>query len=228
MIFAALIPAAVIAAVVLVSVLVVQRARGGAELTPRALLRVYLYLASLAGLVVLAIGLASVVNYGLAVTLGDEVIYGGSSRILVGPVPPQCPPGASNCAERTVEQQAVLQRQQDQQRERRRNEELLRGITFGVFGGLFWGAHWMARRGLGEDEGAAGLRRGYLMVGTVVFGIASLVMLPTGVYQALANVLLVTPENTYRQGADALGGAIVVVPIWLLFLRLVVVEFRRA
>lgn len=64
------------------------------------------------------------------------------------------------------------------------------------------------------------------MLGTVVFGLSTIVLLPTGVYQALSNVLLSTPENYFRQGADALGGGIVSLPIWLIYLRLVVSEFR--
>jgi hypothetical protein len=66
------------------------------------------------------------------------------------------------------------------------------------------------------------------MLGTIVFGLTTIVMLPTGIYQALSNALLATPENYFRQGADALGGGIVSLPIWLVYLRLVVSEFRQA
>ena len=65
------------------------------------------------------------------------------------------------------------------------------------------------------------------MLGTVVFGLATIVLLPSGIYQALSNALLQTPRDYFRQGADALGGGIVSLPIWLLFLRLVVREFRQ-
>jgi hypothetical protein len=232
MIFGVLIPAAIIGAIALVIVLVVQRARGGMELSPRGLLRLYLYIASLAGIVVLTIGLASVVNWAFAAAAGDEFIYGGSPRPAVA-VAPRCPPGAVGCVEPGPEQQAQIlrqqeqfARQQEQQRERRRNEDLIRGITFSAFGALFWAAHWAARRGLGEEE-VAGLRRGYLMLGTIVFGLGTIVLLPTGIYQALANLILPAPDNVFRQGADALGGGIVSLPIWLLFLRLVVTEFRQ-
>jgi hypothetical protein len=131
--------------------------------------------------------------------------------------------------EQILRQQEQIARQQDQQRERRRNEDLIRGLTFTAFGALFWGAHWMARRGLGEaDDATSSLRRGYLMLGTVVFGLATIVLLPTGIYQALANAILPAPENVFRQGADALGGGLVSLPIWLIYLRLVVTELRQA
>src|SRR5205814_8830315 len=107
--------------------------------------------------------------------------------------------------------------------------DLSRGVTSTVFGARFWGAHWLARRGLGEtDPSTSALRRGYLMLGTIVFGLATIVLLPTGIYQALANALLSTPQNFFRQGADSLGGGIVSLPIWLIYLRLVVTEFRQS
>jgi hypothetical protein len=181
--------------------------------------------------VVFSIGAASVVNYGLARAAGDTFIYGGSPATQIfdrtGAAIRRCPPGATGCVEPSAEELARTERQEVEARERRRNEDLIRGVTYSIFGGLFWVAHWAARRGLGE-EGVAGLRRGYLMLGTIVFGLTTIVMLPTGIYQALSNALLATPENYFRQGADALGGGIVSLPIWLVYLRLVVSEFRQA
>jgi len=231
MIFGVLIPAAILGTVALVVVLVVQRARGGPDLSPRALLRLYLYVASLAGIVVLTIGLASVANYAVARLAGDGLIYGGSGPgpVVVTAVP-TCPPEAvaRGCVNPTPEQLDQQRTAQKQQTDRRRDEDLIRGITFTVFGALFWGAHWAARRSLGEDTPTNTLRRGYLMLGTVVFGLSTVVLLPTGIYQAIANSLLQTPQNFFRQGADALGGGIVSLPIWLIYLRLVVTEFRQS
>lgn len=227
MIIGVLAPAAVLGTIVLLGVLFLRR--DGIDLTPRGLLRLYLYIASLAGIVVLTIGAASVVNYGLARVAGDEFIYGGEPA---RPFPrPVCPPEAvgKGCVEPTPEELERQRVAQVQQRERQRNEDLLRGATYTVFGALFWTAHWGARRGLGErDPGTVALRRGYLMLGTVVFGIATIVLLPTGTYQALANVLLEAPEGYYRQGADALGGGLVTLVVWLAYLRLVVAESRQA
>lgn len=218
--------AAVLGAIALVVVLFLQRGREGIDLAPRGLLRIYLYLASLAGIVVLSIGIAATLNYGLARVAGDEFVYGGSyGRPYPSPV---CPPGAAGCKEPTAEELARQEEQQRQQQERQRNEGLLQGITYTVFGLIFWGAHWSARRGLGEtDPGMAGLRRGYLMLGTVVYGVGTIVLVPTGVYQALAFWLLPAPEGVYRQGAETLAGGLVSLVVWLIYLRLVVTEFRR-
>lgn len=216
-------PIAVLGAIALVVILFLQRGREGLDLSPRSILRLYLYVASLAGIVVFALGAGSVVNYGLARTAGDTFIYGGV------PSPAEvrkCPPGATGCVEPSADELARIQRLELESRERRRNEDLIRGITYLVFGGIFWVAHWAARRGVGEDVPA--LRRGYLMLGTIVFGLTTIVMLPTGVYQALSNVLLPATDGGFRQGADALGGGLVALPIWLVYLRLVVTEFRQA
>lgn len=226
MILGVLAPIAVVGGIALIVVLLLQRGReGGVDLSPRNVLRIYLYLASLAGIVVLTIGLASALSYGIARAAGDEFIYGGPS-----PAPPSrvCPPGATGCIEPTAEQVELQRVNEKMGRERRRDEDLIRGITFTVFGAVFWGAHWAARRGIGEaDAGMAGLRRSYLMLGTIVFGLATIILLPTGIYQALSNALLATPATFFRQGADALGGGLASLPVWLLFLRLVVREFRQ-
>lgn len=229
MIVGILAPIAVVGAVALIVILFLQRGREGVDLSPRGILRLYLYLASLAGIVVLALGLASVVSYGLARAAGDELIYGGPGP--VASIVVRCPPEAvgRGCVEPTPEQLEQQRIAQKAQTERRRDEDLIRGVTFTAFGALFWGAHWAARRGLGEAEAVmSGLRRGYLMLGTVVFGLSTIFLLPTGIYQALSNVLLATPQSFFRQGADALGGGIVSLPIWLVYLRLVVADIRQA
>ncbi len=227
MITTVLFPVAILALLVMLAVVFFQR-RDAIDLSPRGLLRTYLYLASLAGIITLAIGLASLANYGLAAAFGSEVIYGGSP--IAKPAIARCPPGATGCVETGTPADLELQRQQQlrleqEQRDRQRSEDLLRGLTFTAFGALVWGAHWAARRGLDADEGASGLRRAYLMLGTVTFGLATVIMLPTGLYQALATAILPADEFTYRQAADSLGGGIACLPIWLLFLTLLRHDF---
>jgi hypothetical protein len=112
--------------------------------------------------------------------------------------------------------------------ERRRGDDLIKGITFTVFGALFWAAHFFARRGvMGADEPSSGLRRGYLLLGTVIFGLATVILLPTGIYQALSYLILPTDPTLYRPGTgDSLPGGLVTLPIWLIFLWLVVRDVR--
>lgn len=207
-----------------------QRGRDGFDLTPRGLLRLYLYIASLAAVIVFAAGLASVTNAAIASAFGADLVYGSSHPGLIIARP--CPPGAVGCVEQTPEQReqqlAPQRRQEAEQRERRRAEDLIRGGTFTVFGAVFWLAHWVARRGvIGPEERGSPLWRAYLMLGTAIFGLTTVIALPTGVYQALAGALLpVTEFGSYRQGADSLGLGLVALGAWLIYLRLAVRELR--
>jgi len=162
--------------------------------TASALFRAYLYLASFGGVVALAIGLVALLNWGIAAIGGTPLVYGGPTDLS-----------------RPIAFSLDL--------ERRRSEDLARGVIFTAFGALFWLAHWLARNKLGlGDQGA--LYRGYLFLGTAVFGIATLVFLPNGIYQAIAGSLIVSP-GSFRQGVGgSLTPGIVSLILWLLYFRL--------
>ncbi|MDO8506339.1 MAG: hypothetical protein Q7S41_01890 [Candidatus Limnocylindria bacterium] len=215
----------VLAVVVLLVVLFLQRGREAIDTSPRSLLRAYLYAASFAGLVALIFGLSSLLNWGIAQAAGYDVVYGGAGGSPRPALVKACPPGVTGCVEPNLEE---IQRQQEEQQRRQLGEELLRGITFTVFGAIFYGAHYAARRGVvGPDEARSGLRRAYLILGTAVFGLATIVLVPTGLYQLLANAILDTPENLYRPGiADSFAPGVVSLVVWLVFLRLIVAETR--
>lgn len=227
MFFGIVISVAVVGALVLAIGLFVQRGREGVDLSPRSLLRVYLYVASIAGVIVAAGGLAALLTVGLAATpLGRDTIYGGQPRFAVAPVPVEkCPPGVS-CPQAPApeEQRRQLAAQQD----RLAGEDLIRGVTFTVFGAIFFGAHWVARRALAIDERRSLLRRAYLMLGTLAFGLATIALLPSGVTTAATNALLTAPPEIYRPPAgESLAGGIVSLAIWLVYLRLAVGDFRQ-
>lgn len=205
--------------------LVVRGGRSGFDWTPRSLVRIYLYIASLAGIVVLVVGLSSVLNAGFAAAFGDSFVYGDSS--LITPVP-ACAPTTDPNVKCVPDTSQDFTQQRLRENARRRADDLIRGVTFTVFGALFWGAHWMARRGvIGGGETSSGLRRGYLMLGTVVFGLTTVVLLPTGIYQALSYLILPADPGVYRPGvSDSLAGGLVTLPVWLIYLWLVVRDLR--
>ena len=214
----------VLGAIGLLVVLFLQRGRDGMDVSLGGLLRVYLYLASLAGVIAFAIGLAGIISYVLASAFGLDVIYGGP-RPSIQPAFPQqvCPPGTP-CP--PIPTQFVPA---PDDRVRQQAEDLVRGVTFVIFGGVFWAAHWAARRGLGRvSEHATGLYRAYLMLGTAIFGIATIALLPVGIYQALSFAVIPTEPNTfYRPGAgDALSGGLAALPLWLAYLWLVLRAIR--
>ena len=197
---------AVLGGIVLLVVLFLQRGREGIDLSLGGLMRVYLYLASLAGVVVFAVGLAGV---------------DGGPRPQIEPAFPVqvCPPGQT-CPPFPGPPGTFAPVPDD--RLRQQGEDLVRGVTFLVFGGIFWGAHWWARRALSPaPERESLLFRSYLILGTAIFGIATIALLPTGIYQALSFAVVNVP-GTFRQGAgEALGGGLAALPIWLIYLWLV-------
>jgi len=220
-----LIPVAVVALIVIIGVIAFQRGRDGIDLSPQAMLRAYLYVGSFAGVIALAFGLSALLNGALASAVGNQIVYGGMpvpAIVRLCPVGVTCPPEPDIAV--------TLQRMQ-QENDRRRQEDLLRGATFTVFGALFYGAHRAARnamypRGHGPADGD-GLRRAYHLLGTVVFGIGAIALLPAGLYQLLANSLLTLPADSFRQGvADTLTGGVVSTILWLLYLRAVLRDTR--
>lgn len=222
-----LIPVAVIALIVIIGVIAFQRGREGVDLSPQAMLRAYLYVGSFAGVIALAFGLSALLNGALATAVGNQIVYGGTPVPVLAPRP--CPPGATCPPEPDLAQITERQRQEN---DRRRQEDLLRGATFTVFGALFYGAHRAARRSIYPRDltvgvHADGLQRAYHLLGTVVFGIGALALLPAGLYQLLANSLLTLPGDFFRQGvADTLTGGIVSTVLWLLYLRAVLADTR--
>ena len=221
-----LVPVAVIALIVIIGVIAFQRGREGVDLSPQAMLRAYLYVGSFAGVIVLAFGLSALLNGALATAVGNQIVYGGTPVPAIArpcPVGSACPP-EPNIAEITERQR--------QENDRRRQEDLLRGATFTLFGALFYGAHRAARRSIYPRNVTVGshgdgLERAYHLLGTVVFGIGAIALLPAGLYQVLANSLLTLPGDFFRQGvSDTLTGGVVSTVIWLLYLRAVLADTR--
>ena len=203
----------------LLVVLFLLRSRDGFDVSLGGLLRVYFYMASLAGVIVFAVGLAGILAYLLSAGFGLDVIYGGQTPQPVPAIAPACPPNASCPPFVTPFPRPPI----PDDRIRRQGEDLVRGVTFIVFGAIFWGAHWWARRSLARtDERASGLYRGYLMLGTAVFGVATIALLPMGIYQALSFVVVPAQPFSFRQGAgESLSGGLAALPLWLAYLWLV-------
>lgn len=224
MVLGVLVSVAILGAIVGAIALLVRGGRGAIEFAPRNLVRIYLYVASMAGIIVLVVGLSGLLTAGFAAAFGNGFVYGESSVPTIAP----CPPTADPTVKCLPAGQPDFTQQRQRELDRRRGDDLIRGLTFTVFGAIFWGAHFVARRGvMGPDELTSSLRRGYLLLGTVIFGIATVILLPTGIYQALSYLILPAEGGTFRAGVgDTLPGGIVTLPIWLVYLWLVVRDVR--
>ena len=216
----------VLGAIALLVVLFLQRGRDGMDLSLGGLLRVYLYLASLAGVIVFAIGLAGIISFVLASAFGLDVVYGGEIPRPVPAIAPVCAPNTTCPPSVAPFPQQVI----PDPRIRQQTDDLVRGVTFVIFGGVFWAAHWWARRALaGVSERASGLHRAYLILGTAIFGIATIALLPMGIYQALSFAITPPDQFSFRPGAgDALSGGLAALPLWLAYLWLVQRALRTA
>jgi uncharacterized protein DUF5671 len=215
----------VLGAIGLLVVLFLQRGRDGLDLSLGGLLRVYLYLASLAGVIAFAIGLAGIIAFVLAAGFGPDVIYGGQPPQPVPMTVAPCPPNVA-CTPAPVPLPVFIKDNRLQQQ----TQDLVRGVTFVIFGGVFWGAHWWARRALaGDAERGGGLHRAYLILGTAIFGIATIAFLPMGIYQALSFAIVPPDQFSFRTGAgEALSGGLAALPLWLAYLWLVQRALRTA
>ncbi len=222
MILTVLVPVAILGILVVTAVLFIQRGAGGLDASPRVLLRLYLYLGSLVSILVLVFGLSQLLGGALG-AVAPEFTYG---------VPPQAIPAieAARPGEPPRPEARAPLRSAEEQNARRTREGLLQGITSAVVGAIFWGVHWYGRRQLETaEERASLLRRAYFLLGVVIFGVASIVLLPIALYSALRWFLIPVGEFDFRQGVgESLAAALVIVPVWLVYLRIVLRDLRTA
>jgi hypothetical protein len=204
MIIGVFLAAAVFGVTALTLLLIFRKDLLGVDLTARSLLRLYLYLASLAAVLVFAIGVGAILDWGMASVFGIDAVYGFVPSELID---------------------AESQRMSHEFAQRM-DQDLLRGLTLAAFGIVFWGGHRFARGRLGgDDERTSVLRRAYNVLGTFIFGVATVILLPVGIYQMLSVAILEPRADVFRQGfGDSLAGGLVSVPIWLTYLMRVVRE----
>lgn len=207
-----LVAAGVIGIIVLALLLVFRKDLVGVDLGARSLLRLYLYLASLAAVIVFTVGVATTLDWGMARAFGGEAVYGRPALAQL------CPPGT------TCVDPARVQLQYQHERDQRQQEDLLRGVTLAVFGAIFWGGHRLARgRIRGAPEKGSTLRRAYDVLGTFVFGAGTVILLPVGIYHVLYVTLLQPPPDVFAEGiGDSLAGGLVAAALWLVYLLRVV------
>ena len=219
-------------------VYLIQRLRSGAGLVlpMRLLLRLYLGVVIIAGLLLLAQGLAGLLQVGLASALGNDFSYRpvnvGLERkpIAVDPLELKDRPQLTD-AERQRLSEILEQKNErtlEQQREERilgldraRKEGLIQGISFTLIGGIIWGAHLFSRRKL-ETAGDRNspINRGYLIIMVVVFGLITIINLPQAVFEGFRYYIL-EPLDEFRRTSPPGGRvalSLVTLPIWIIYL----------
>ena len=220
-------------------VYLIQRLRSGVGLVlpMRFLLRLYLYVVTIAGLLLLAQGGSGLLQVGLASALGNDfsfhpVFVGAPPRPLVRPSPLELKDRAQLTEEERVRLAEILEQravedlaQRKEQREkgldRAFKEGLIQGISFTLIGGIIWGAHLFARRKLESPEDRLGpMNRAYLIIMVIVFGLVTIINLPQAVFEGFRYFIL-DPLNEFNRNAPPGGKlalSIVTLPIWMIYL----------
>ena len=228
------------------AVFLIMRLRSGAPLSIdiRALVRIYLYVGIIAGLLVFTQGASELIKAGAAGIASNEFSYSPVWVELPSDKTPQ-PEHPLELADRSdlspeeLEQLSLILEERDQLnleadeerdrlgRDRAFDEGLIEGISFAIIGALVWAAHMLGRRWIESPEDRAGpLNRIYLVLLTVIFGIITIVSLPQAVFETLRYAVL-DPAGSTDQPGEKLALSITALPIWLIYLWYTVRAIRR-
>ncbi len=214
-----LIPLSVVAflvAVVALGVFIGVRFRAGDTLlfSFRTILLAYVYFMSIASLLVFTGGLSVGVKALLSDAFGREFSYhmprmAAQSPLMKvdnGEVP-------AMQLERLREELGRSQLET----ERQYKSDLVQAGTLVMIGGVLWGLHSMGRRRFQHVDNPYNefFYKAYAAILLALFGVAGITSLTSGVYETLRFFLLPTDEFSYgSQPGDAIGAAIVFVPVW--------------
>mgnify|MGYP001606605448 CR=1 FL=1 len=108
----------------------------------------------------------------------------------------------------------------DQRVDRAREGTLINGVSLMIIGAIIWLVHALGRRRLEtEEERGDVLNRAYLIAALLMFTIAAIVSLVTGIPETLRYFLLDSLDHQESPGGP-LAVAVVALPIWIYYLIL--------
>ena len=244
--FAAFVGLSVVAGVAVVFFMR-MRSRQPLNLNLRFLLRIYMLVVILAGMLVFTQGASSLLQAVFAVAASKEFSY---DPVYV-PFPQEAAlrvqlplerkdPDLLTAEERKELTEAQTEREEkriEQEAERRRlgldralDEGLIEGVSFPLIGLVIWGSHYAGRRWLETpEERESLLSRVFLTLVTIIFGVITIVSLPQAVFETFRYVLL-EPLDQFGRGyqpGGKLALAITSLPIWIIFLWETIRSMRR-
>jgi hypothetical protein len=202
------------------------------QLSLRGLFRGYLYIMSLASLLIMISGISHLVQWGFAVGFGNEFSYRPARVEAIRPAERFLYERGVQPPELTAEEREEMRRLDEERRieglDLAFKTGLLDGIIFTAIGALLWGAHLWGRRRLEtvEEQESSALNRIYLIVLILVLGVITISTLPVAARDALRYGLLDT-GLAYSPPGGRLGTAIAVMPFWLVYLWVTVRGIRH-
>lgn len=180
----------------------------------RNLLRAYLRLAYFVSLLVFMVGAVMTLTSAFSATFGHDFSY---STYFSGSAV-YCSPGAK-CA-------------QPLQEDPRPKQDLIRGLSLMIAGAIFGVAHRAGHYAMEspEERSMSGLAKAEYLVGTIGFGLVSIIALPAAAY-AVLNFNLVSDVGKNGGGdvpGNALAVALVFLPAWAYYLLTFVKRVRSS
>jgi hypothetical protein len=223
------IPALVIAG----TVYLVSRLRGGQPIRVqfRAIVRVYVYAVILVGIGLTVLGgVSNLIKVGFGEAFGKEFSYREAydqykySRPPYAPEPAREPAAngdnTSIPAKPTPVEPATVEPALEQRVDRAREGTVINGASLMIIGALIWIVHALGRRRLEtEEERDDILNRAYLIASLLMFTIAAIVSLVTGIPETLRYFFLDSLDRHESPGGP-LAVAVVAFPIWVYYLVL--------
>ncbi len=215
-----LIPLSVVAflvAVVALGVFIVVRFRAGDTLlfSFRTILLAYVYFMSIASLLVFTGGLSVGVKALLSDAFGREFSY--YTHKMAAQSPLMKVDNGEVPAMQVERLREELGRSSQLEAERQYKSDLVQAGTLILIGGVLWGLHSMGRRRFQHADNPYNefFYKAYAAILLALFGVAGITSLTSGVYETLRFFLIPTDEFSYgSQPGDAIGAAIVFVPVW--------------
>lgn len=220
------------------------RGQQAIDLNPRLLLRIYLLVAILAGLLIFTQGAANLLQAALAEIdepqFSYQPVWVSIPADGVGRTPTALElkdrdqltdAEREELAALLAEDERTRVEQEEERRllglERARDEGLIEGVTFLLLGALIWGAHFAGRRVLEqEDERQGLLNRLFLTGATIAFGVITIVLLPQAIFESL-NYALLDERDFGDHPGEMLVLSITTLPIWLAFLWQAIRAIKR-
>ena len=233
----------VLALILGVGIFLFTRFRAGmtVHISMRFLLRLYLYVIVIVGLLLFTQGLSELLKAGLAGALDKDFSY-RPAHIPTTPEEDQL--HRQHPLEIKQQNQTLTPAEQDELdryitfknqrleelREERRvqgldralEEGLIEGVSFAVIGAIIWILHVLGRRWLETPEERIELiNRIYLILVVVTFGAITIVNLPQAISEGVTYYLTVDPSGEFGHltpPGDKLALSVVALPIWITYL----------
>ena len=222
------------------------RAGQPVQMPLRALLRVYLYILIIVGLLLFTQGFSELVRAGLGATLDKDYSYQPvfvpfGVKTARAPAPLELKDRsdlsdeerdelAQIIADREAKDLELRRKQRKEGLDRALKEGLIEGATFLIVGAIVWGVHVGGRNRLEtHEERESPLNRVYLIAIVIIFAIITIVNLPQAVFETFRFYILDPLDEFSRNSPPGgkLALAIAALPIWILYLMGAIGAVRR-